>query len=194
MTKRLDVRNWLFKSLAVEQSLDRIEDEGIALRSGSTPASVQRVIPLEDFSPLIRQSAMRAMPAYMAFFCLENAVREIVSDRFTEKFGSDWWDKRASVGVKKQVEDRKNKEGVNRWHVERGAHEIYYTNFGDLRALIISQWEVFEDLFPDQNWITSRLDELEASRNIIAHSNILDEREMTRLRLYIQDWTRQVGA
>jgi hypothetical protein len=39
----------------------------------------------------------------------------------------------------------------------------------------------------------ARLAELEASRNIIAHSNVLEEREMTRLRLYVQDWLRQVG-
>jgi hypothetical protein len=95
--------------------------------------------------------------------------------------------------MKKQVDDRKKKEGSNRWHVERGAHEINYTNFGDLKHLIVNQWSVFEDLFPDQNWISTRLDELEASRNIIAHANVLDEREITRIRLYAQDWLRQVG-
>jgi hypothetical protein len=51
----------------------------------------------------------------------------------------------------------------------------------------------FEDLFADQNWVSARLDELEASRNVIAHSNLLDDREMGRIRLYLQDWIRQVG-
>lgn len=136
---------------------------------------------------------MRAMPAYLAFFCLENAARELVMERLSEKLGADWWDKSASAGMKRQVEERRQKEGKNRWHIQRGAHEVNYTNFGDLRLLIVNNWEYFEDLFPDQNWISSRLDELEASRNIIAHSNTLDEREMTRLRLYLQDWKGQVG-
>jgi HEPN superfamily Swt1-like protein len=183
----------MFKGLALEQSLDRIEREGIGLRPESTPGSVQRVIPLEDFSLPVRQASMAAMPAYLSFFCLENSVRELVSDRLSEANGSDWWGTCASTGMKKQVEDRKTKEGKNRWHVERGAHEINYTTFGDLRDLIVTHWAVFQDLFPDQNWISSRLDELEASRNIIAHSNILDDRELTRLRLYLQDWIRQVG-
>ena len=52
---------------------------------------------------------------------------------------------------------------------------------------------MFEDLFPDQNWLVNRLTELEASRNIIAHSNTLDKRELTRVRMYLQDWIRQVG-
>jgi hypothetical protein len=177
----------------VEESLTRLEGDGVVLRSASNPAAVQTAIPLEDFSLEVRQRAMRAMPVYVAFFCLENAVRELVGQRLSEKNGAEWWEKCATSGVKKQVDDRKSKEGKNRWHVERGAHELYYTNFGDLRALVVNNWDVFEDLFPDQNWICSRLDELEASRNIIAHSNVLDEREVARLRLYLQDWTRQVG-
>ena len=66
-------------------------------------------------------------------------------------------------------------------------------DFGDLKSIITSNWLDFQDLFPDQNWVMARLAELEASRNIIAHSNVLEEREMTRLRLYVQDWLRQVG-
>lgn len=193
MTNRRDVRNWLFKGLAVEGSLERIESEGLPLRPAASPGAVQRIIPLEDFSPTVRTNAMKAMPIYLAFFCLENSVRELVSERLTEKQGSEWWEKCVSAGIKKQVDDRKNKEGKNRWHVERGAHSIYYTNFGDLRTIIVNNWPLFEDLFPDQNWIITRLDELEASRNVIAHSNVLDDREITRLKLYLQDWTRQVG-
>lgn len=188
-----DLRNWLFKGLTVDRALDNLERDGLGIRAASTPESVQRVVALEDFSLTVRQAAMKAMPAYLAFFCLENAVRELVSERLREKFGSDWWDTCATTSMKSQVADRRTKEGKNRWHIERGAHEINYTNFGDLRQLIVNKWQEFEDLFPDQNWLTSRLDELEASRNIIAHSNILDDREMTRLSLYLQDWKRQTG-
>jgi len=59
--------------------------------------------------------------------------------------------------------------------------------------LIQTHWEHFDDLFPDQNWIVSRLDELEVSRNVIAHGNLLDDRELGRIHLYLQDWVRQVG-
>jgi hypothetical protein len=124
---------------------------------------------------------------------LENSVRELVSDRLSEAAGPDWWEAAAPAPVKKKVEDRQDKEGRNRWHVSRGAQPIFYTDFGDLKSLIQSNWESFEDLFPDQSWIAARLDELEASRNIIAHNNLLDEREIGRVHLYLQDWARQVG-
>lgn len=193
MTERSSLRNWLFKAISVERAIDRLEAEGLAVRATSDPRALQRMIPLDSFSPDIRRAAMDALPAYLAFFCLENSVRELVTERLSESHGGDWWDKHASQGIKDKVTRRREEEGKNRWHVRRGDHEIYYTDFGDLKLLIQNNWPDFEDLFPDQNWITSRLDELEASRNIIAHSNVLENREIDRIRLYLDDWYKQVG-
>jgi hypothetical protein len=116
-----------------------------------------------------------------------------VADRLSEEHGSNWWGACASTTLKNKVRERQEKEGKNRWHISRGDHEIFYTDFGDLKSLLQTHWALFEDLFPDQNWIVARLDELEASRNIIAHSNVLDDRELGRIQLYLQDWLRQVG-
>lgn len=193
MTDEALIRDWLFKGLSLEAVLDELESDGLAVRAENDPGAIQRVMPLEDFSVDIRRSALQALPAYLAFFCLENAVRELVTERMTDAMGASWWTTGTSSEVRKKVEQRQEKEGGNRWHIRRGAQEIYYTDFGDLIVIIRNNWTVFEDLFPDQNWIANRLTELEASRNIIAHSNILDERELTRVRMYLQDWTRQVG-
>jgi hypothetical protein len=187
------IRDWLFKGLSVEDMLDGLEADGYAVRADSDPGALQRVMPLEDFSGEIRRAALRAIPAYLAFFCLENAVRELVAERMADAKGTDWWSTGASADLKRKVQMRQEKEGINRWHIRRGAQEIYYTDFGDLVVMIRNNWTVFEDLFPDQNWIANRLTELEASRNIIAHSNTLDDRELTRVRMYLQDWSRQVG-
>jgi hypothetical protein len=183
----------MFKGLAVETTLDGIEADGVAVRASTDPRALQRVIPLEDFSAAIRRTAMRTLPAYLAFFCLENSIREVVLDRLSENHGVTWWEERVSRAIRDRVETRRQQEGLKRWHIRRGEHEIYYTDFGDLKSIMQNNWADFEDLFPDQNWVTSRLDELEASRNIIAHSNVLDEREIGRIALYLQDWTRQVG-
>ncbi|WP_315097379.1 Swt1 family HEPN domain-containing protein [uncultured Cellulomonas sp.] len=187
------VRDWLFKGMSAEARLDELESEGVAVRAATDPGALQRVMSLEEFSPEIRRSAMSALPAYLAFFCLENAVRELVEERLRESIGSSWWEDCVSAKIQGKVTERREKEGVNRWHVRRGAQEIYYTDFGDLVAIIRNNWDKFEDLFPDQNWLINRLNELEASRNVIAHSNKLDQREMDRISMYVQDWLRQVG-
>lgn len=193
MTDLSQVRNWLFEGLSVEDLLNRFEGDGIAVRASTDPGAVQRALQLEDFSLEIRRSAIRAFPAYLAFFCLENAIRELVVERLKENHGSDWWGECSTATQQKKIEDRQGKEGRHRWHVRRGESEIYYTDFGDLKDLIIDNWSDFEDLLPDQHWLSARLDELEALRNVIAHSNLLDQRELDRIRMYLEDWIRQVG-
>jgi Swt1-like HEPN len=193
LTNLVALRDWLFKALSVDDSLNRFEAEGLSVRNPSDIHALQRVLPLEGFSQELRGKAMKALPVYLGFFCLENAIRELIAERLTENHGSDWWDTCASQPIKNSVSSRQIKEGKNRWHIRRGDHEVYYTDFGDLKLLIQNNWADFQDLFPDQNWIAARLDELEASRNIIAHSNILEDREIDRIRLYLDDWQRQVG-
>ena len=187
------LRDWLFKGLAVENLLDGLEADGISVRAAEDPGAIQRVLPIEDFSLDVRRAALQAMPAYLAMFCLENSIRELVGERLAEAHGPGWWDSCASASLKWKVADRQALEGVKRWHMRRGAGEIHYTDFGDLTSLIRNNWASFEDLFPDQNWVITRLEELEATRNIVAHSNVLDERELQRLRLHMKDWILQVG-
>lgn len=193
MTDLDDLRNWLFKGLSAESRLDELEQEGMRVRSDMDAGAVQRVLPIEGFSRTIRRSAVDSLAAYLAFFCLENAVRELVVERLDESRGANWWDENVSSNIRAKVEGRRTKEDKNRWHSQRGAREIYYTDFGDLALIIQAHWPLFEDLFPDQNWVMQRMRELENSRNIIAHSNVLEDREIQRLRMYLDDWVRQVG-
>jgi hypothetical protein len=187
------IRSWLFKGLTVEHALNDLEKGGMAVRAATDPQALQRVMPMEDFSAELRRDGMKALPSYLAFFMLENSVRELIVERLTERHGSGWWEKCATAPVKKRVKSRQDKEGANRWHMQRGASEIFYTDFGDLSALIQNRWEDFEDLFPSFDWVLSRFRELEASRNIVAHNNLLEDREVERLRMYLSDWTKQVG-
>lgn len=193
MSPSSSLPEWLFKGLTVEAALNDMEADGLAVRAPTDPLALQRVMPLEDFSSELRSSAMKALPAYLAFFIFENSAREVVSERLSEKLGAEWWESAASAKVKKKVQDRQVSEGRDRWHMRRGATEIFYTDFGDLASLIQNNWEHFEDLFPDINWVASRFDELEKSRNIVAHNNLLEAHEVGRISLYLRDWVRQVG-
>lgn len=187
------IREWLFKGLTIETALDELEQQGVAVRAATDPHAIQRVMPLEDFSADLKSAAMNALPAYLALFCFENSARELVNERMNERKGTDWWEDAAPRGIKDKVAKRQESEGKDRWHMRRGASEIYYTDFGDLATLVRLNWPDFEDLFPDINWITSRFDELEKSRNIVAHNNVLEQHEIARIGLYLRDWVRQIG-
>ena len=193
MTELVHLRSWLFKGMAIEGVLTNLERNGVAIKPAADPTALQRVLPLEDFSAAIRSQAMANLPAYLAFFCLENAVRELIVERMLLGHGAEWWESQIARAIKEKVATRREKEGTNRWHSRRGAEEICYTDFGDLALIMQNAWSDFADLFPDVAWITSRLKDLELSRNVIAHNNLLDQLEVDRIRMYLTDWLRQVG-
>ncbi len=143
-------------------------------------------------SEAVRSGSLYMQRCYRLLFVLENVVREFVGEVFVEKDGELWFDKRASLQMKKKVEDRKSAEVKNQWHTGRNAHPIYYLDFGDLALLFQSHWVEFKDLLPTQSWAVSRLQDAERSRNVIAHTNVLSDEEVVRLEMHVRDWIRQV--
>jgi hypothetical protein len=194
MISRASVRDWLFRGLLADNRLDELESEGVAIRAQSDPGAVQRLVPMHDFPRNVREGAIRALEAYLILYLFENSVRDLVAERLSENHGPDWWETNSTQTMRTTVAGRQKKEDANRWHMQRGAHPIFYTDFDDLSKLFVNNWADFADLLPDQQWLTARLKEIEQTRNIIAHTNVLDDREIERLRLYIEDWKRQTGG
>ena len=188
------LQNFIFRGLLLHASFEDAEAFGATLALPTTEAPpTDEEISLDDFSVSIRTQAIKMATVYQAFFCFENSVRELVEARLKEQMGADWWQKGTTMPIRNRVEGRKTKEQANRWHGARGESEIDYADFGDLALMITNNWELFEDLFPDQDWVRTRLSDLEMSRNVIAHNGMLTEREIIRITLYLKDWVMQVG-
>lgn len=187
-----NLKQFVFNGFLLDDDLAKLEQLGIAVRSGRT---LQPVVRIEEksFSPIIMHSANRMASLYVAFFCLENAVRELISERLLERKGIDWWQNCVPQKIKKEVEALKAKEEKNKYHAQRSVTLIGYTMFGNLAQIIINNWQDFSDLFPDQAWISSRFNDLEMSRNIIMHTGVLPEIEIERIESITRDWIRQVG-
>lgn len=145
----------------------------------------------EFFPPELQRRAERMSYVYGLFYCFENAIRELVARRLEERRGAHWWEL-APDKVRKRVDARKAEAEQNKWHQVSVPTNIAYTLFGDLGAIITKEWTEFEELFPSQQWVSQRLDELERSRNIVAHGNELSESEIERIEQYLLDWVRQV--
>ncbi len=180
----------VFNGILAQEDLKNLENQGIGLR---TPLSPVAKIQETDFSPILIHDAEKMASVYAIFYCLENSVRELISDRLSERYGAGWWDIKVSVKIKTAAEGLKQKEEKNKYHVARSSHMIGYTLFGNLAQIIINDWEDFSDLFPDQHWVSSRLNDLELSRNVIMHTSTLPEIEVERIESIARDWIRQVG-
>lgn len=186
------LKKLVFNGMLFENNLDELEKQGISARSG---AKQETIIRIEEgsFSPRIMFQGNRMASIYTVFFCLENSVRELIQARLLERVGIDWWEKCVPLKIKKAAQKLKDKEEKNKYHASRNSSFIYYTMFGELGQIIISQWEHFSDLFGDQHWISARFNDLELSRNIIMHSGVLPELEIERIESISRDWIRQVG-
>ena len=57
----------------------------------------------------------------------------------------------------------------------------------------IDKREYFKDIIPSQHWLKQRMDEMEKSRNFIAHNRMLLPSEFQRLYMYVADWNRVIG-
>ncbi len=186
------LKKLVFDAWLAGDSLNRLEEHGISVRTDSNAIPVQR-IETTDFSPRVVFDANRMSSVYIAFFCLENAVRELISDRLAERRGIDWWEQCVPQKIKTAVSKLRESEEKNRYHSARSTSLIGYTMFGNLAQIIVSNWEDFSDLLPNQAWVTSRFNDLEMSRNVIMHTGALPEIEIDRIQSIVNDWIRQVG-
>jgi len=141
----------------------------------------------------LAKDAEKMAEVYPLVYVLENSLRYIIMNVLKDKFGNDWWEKKVPLAIRRNAENRLKFEGRNRWHSRRGSHQIFYTDFGDLCSIIINNWDDFKGFFPSQRWIQTRLEEIELSRNIIAHNNPLPRREIERLELYFEDLKKQLN-
>jgi len=140
--------------------------------------------------------AGRMARVYPVLYVFENSVREFVDGHLIKTYGSDWWheDKIVSREVRRTVEIARNAEAINRAHTSRRARPIYYTTLGDLVNIVGSEKgaKVFKKpMFPRSTWFPELVHSAEVSRNIVAHMNPIQARDVRRLEDSLRDWLHQ---
>ncbi|NLI62452.1 MAG: hypothetical protein GX362_03485 [Methanosarcinaceae archaeon] len=122
---------------------------------------------------------------------LEELLRDFVSSSLEIQFGKRWWDKTDMGFLAKRWEDRRiiHKRTTGNQSGNKPEDLIMYASFSDYRRIINNPfaWKVFEEHFPDRNWIIQRLKELDPIRNAIMHHTPIDEDDIIRLGLYSRD-------
>lgn len=131
---------------------------------------------------------------YPKYYIFENSIRMLIKSFLSKKHGKNWWRKSIPKSVRENVKNRKEKESKKPWHGKRGQHEIFYSDFCDLKNMIIANWNEFKHIFPDQAWITQKLKELEHPRNVLAHHNPVSATDQKRIELYLHDWITLVES
>lgn len=188
-----DLRDFLFRGLMFEAEADRFQGAGIQVGADSKSAEKQLLTEaISPFSVSRRNSALEMARLYALLFCFENEVRALIRETLEEKEGSDWTDK-LPPKIKQHAEGRKVAALSDSWLEGEKGDLLGFIDFGHLAQIIIAKWEHFDGIIPSQHWLKQRMDELEKSRNFIAHNRMLLPSEFQRLYMYVADWNRVVG-
>lgn len=180
-------------NLSIESEIKNLEKRlGIDLgHSGGTKSDEIDQTYYPQFSMRLRKEAERMAKNYVIFYCLENAIRELIAERLHESEGEDWWEKVVPDNVKKHAEENRRKE-IRAGVTPRSTALLDFTNFGELGEIIKIKWDIFGDMFTDKNAVEKVLAMLNTLRAPIAHCNALAEDEEIRLHLGLKDWFRQM--
>lgn len=180
-------------------SLDRwikVEiDESPNDENGRTKAKQRIQVPssIPFIDPQTERDADKMARPYIVLYLFENSLRNFIIKILDAKHGENWWN---TIGIKNEILDkvksRKNLENEHKWHVRRGAHEIFYTDLEDLTYFLRKDDE-FKNYMSIEHWSTTIGIALKLSRNIVDHHNPLPSREIRRLEQTLEDWKRQVG-
>jgi Swt1-like HEPN len=187
--------SFVFKGLLTEEALDKVgrKPKASFSQEWEAEASKRLGIPLLDEALTIKSRRMAVV--YTAICAFENSVREFVAKKLLEEKGEKWWDSSVKADIRNRADAKKKSEKDIRWLTPRGDSMIYYTEFGDLIAIMgkPDNWKYFEVHIVNLEWAKQIIVTLEKSRNIIMHSGELAPTDIERVGMYIRDWVAQVG-
>ena len=97
------------------------------------------------------------------------------------------------TSVQKGISIRRDQESKNRWLSVRAGSELFYLDFKDLGTLILNNWDLFRSSFPDQSWVSSKIDELANCRNLVAHNSLIGSHERDVIRVNFAGIVKQLS-
>ena len=188
MNQKDAVKLFGMSALLAETNLHRIANEyGVGFRKEKKTGKDKTYYP--QFEEQIRADAQMMARHYEVFYCLERTIRNIISERMLEEKGLNWWEEKIPDAIKNEVQKRIEKE-KDAAVSHRSDENIEYTTFGELSEIITNNWYAFSDLFNNKKAVQRVMNNLNTTRNWIAHSCKLPEDEEVRLEITLKDFFR----
>lgn len=193
MNKKKDIRDFFFRGLMFESEATRFQSAGIQI--GADSSYVEEQLLSESLAPFnigLRNNALEMARLYSVLFCFENEIRNYIRGTLSENEGVDWWTK-LPQRIKSHAESRQETALKDSWLEGEKTDLLGFVDFGMLAGIITEKWTFFSNVIPSQHWLKQRMEELEKTRNFIAHNRMLLPSEFQRIYMYIADWNRVIG-
>jgi energy-converting hydrogenase A subunit M len=183
-----DVKLFGMHNLMLETELNKLESKGIQIEHARTIAKAE-VVDVDLFENDILLEARKMADFYVIYYAVENSIRRLVSERLEDKHGLTWWKSKVPQGVQAEVEKKQKEERDTTMSI-RSDDPLTYTNFGELIAIFDANWSDFSDTLRSQKAMQQILSQFNKVRNLVAHSCVLNDDEITRFKLLVKDWFR----
>jgi Swt1-like HEPN len=183
-----DLKLFGMQNLLLETELNKLELGGIQIEHAKTISKTE-VVDVDLFENDILQEARKMADFYVIYYSVENSIRRLVSERLEEKHAANWWKARVPQGVQTEVEKKQKDERDTTMSI-RSDDPLSYTNFGELIAIFDANWSDFSDTLRSQKAMQQILSQFNKIRNVVAHSCVLNDDEITRFKLLVKDWFR----
>ncbi|MGY1447019.1 Swt1 family HEPN domain-containing protein [Pseudomonas chlororaphis] len=191
--KYKDLRDFMFRGLLFEAEASTFQRAGIKVGADQSETEERLLAEaLQAFPVSLRNNALEMARLYAVLFSFENHVRDFIRETLEESEGIDWVSK-IPLKIKSHAENRQQTAQQDSWLEGEKTDLLGFLDFGHLAQIILNKWVHFESVIPSQHWLKQRMDELEKSRNFIAHNRMLLPSEFQRMYMYISDWNRVVG-
>lgn len=193
MNKKKDIRDFFFRGLMFESEATRFQSAGIQI--GADSSYVEEQLLSESLAPFnigLRNNALEMARLYSVLFCFENEIRNYIRGTLSENEGVDWWTK-LPQRIRSHAESRQETALKDSWLEGEKTDLLGFVDFGMLAGIITEKWTFFSNVIPSQHWLKQRMEELEKTRNFIAHNRMLLPSEFQRIYMYIADWNRVIG-
>lgn len=144
---------------------------------------------------LVGPAQRAAEEAYHLLHIFENSMREVIHRVLEAQHGSTWWDE-VPKGIRNKAAQYQQNEAKEAWHLPRGVEPIQYVDLLDLAAIIEHPklWSHFKPLFPREGFVSGLVHDMNVSRRVVAHMNVLPKAEVRTVQVTFRKWARQLKA
>jgi hypothetical protein len=143
----------------------------------------------------IMQKGKEMAALYVYLYVIENALRLFIEIVAKNRY-KDQYIKKLKIpqSMRQKISLRKSEAATKRWLPSRGDSDLFYVDFDDLGGIIQSNWMLFKDYFPKQNWITGKVSELSDCRHLVAHNSYLEEPQRNLVKVYYTNILMQLNS
>ena len=183
--KELEVDIFLSRIKRLQNDILDLNHLGFSLENLQNESQTLAI--LQRFPENLLKESIEMSDCYQIIYCFENDLRKIINDVMEEDYGSDWWKDHVRESIKNEVQKRKTAE-QNSLYFGRGDDPLYFTTLGELKEIIMDNYENFSNHFRSKPFVEELLFQINRLRIVVGHNYMLEEMDITTLKQHVERW------